>query len=260
MRTQIGQIYYDASQLPLLDPAFTPYDNTANENREFAEYHIFEKEYNTGKIADGALTGYVSWKFGDKTRLAGSSFLKFIVANPGYDVYFINPFPMQMKFFRNLWLQGEFYHPGILELSQRIFEHAGYAIDLAAEVQTKKTALYCNYWVGSKIFWDKYMAFIAPIIEVLRGGLGAAEKEKLHSIADRGNNFSYIAFIIERVFSTLLNHDKTIRYLAYPHSYSDIKRKYGHAGAMIYKLFPDNSRLLNFCYSSLKKNPRPADE
>jgi hypothetical protein len=124
----INQIYYLPSQLPLLDPAFTPYDNTANENREFAEYHIFEKEYNAGKIANDALTGYVSWKFGDKTRLQGSQFLKFIAANPGYDVYFINPFPMQMKFFKNLWLQGEFYHPGILELSQRIFERAGYAI------------------------------------------------------------------------------------------------------------------------------------
>lgn len=246
--THIHQIYYLPSQLPLLDPAFTPYDNIANENREFAEYHIFEKEYKAGKIADDALTGYVSWKFGDKTRLRGRQFLKFVAANPGYDVYFINPFPMQMKFFKNMWLQGEFYHPGILELSQRIFERAGYAIDLSAEVQKRETALYCNYWVGSKTFWEKYMAFIGPINNVLRSGLDAPEKEKLHSIADRGNDFSYIAFIIERVFSTLIYHEKSIRYLAYPHSYSDIRRKYGHAGALLYKLFPDNSRALSFAY------------
>lgn len=250
--THLHQIYYLPAQLSLLDRAFTPYDNTANENREFAEYHIFEKEYAAGHVQPDAITGYVSWKFGDKTRLEGSHFLKFIAANPGYEVYFINPFPMQMKFFTNLWLQGEFYHPGILELSQRIFERAGYSIDLAAEVQTKKTALYCNYWAGSKAFWDKYMAFIAPIIEVLCHGLDAAEREKLHSIADRGNDFSHIAFIIERVFSTLINHDKTIRYLAYPHSYSDIRRKYGHAGAMLYELFPDNSRILNSAYKTLK--------
>lgn len=37
----LNQIYYLPSQLPLLDPVFTPYDNTANENREFAEYYIF---------------------------------------------------------------------------------------------------------------------------------------------------------------------------------------------------------------------------
>jgi hypothetical protein len=74
-------------------------------------------------------------------------------------------------------LQGEFYHPGILELSQRIFERAGYAIDLAAEVQTKQTALYCNYWVGSKTFWDIYMQFTRPIIEVLRSGLSAEKKQ-----------------------------------------------------------------------------------
>ena len=159
---------------------------------------------------------------------------------------------MQMKFFRNLWLQGEFYHPGILELSQRIFERAGYTIDLAAEVQTKQTALYCNYWVGTRRFWNTYMAFINPIIDVLKHGLSDSEKQKLHSIADQGNEFSYIAFIIERVFSTLICHDKTIRYLAYPHTYSDILRKYGHAGALLYELFPDNSRILNFAYKTLK--------
>ena len=31
MNLHIHQIYYLPSQLPLLDPAFTPYDNTANE-------------------------------------------------------------------------------------------------------------------------------------------------------------------------------------------------------------------------------------
>jgi hypothetical protein len=87
----------------------------------------------------------------------------------------------------------------------------------------------------------------------LRSGLDAAEKEKLHSIADRGNDFSYIAFIIERVFSTLITHDKSIRYLAYTHSYSDIRRKYGHAGALLYKAFPDNSRLLNLTYTALRR-------
>jgi len=253
MRIQIGQIYYDASQLPLLDPAFTPYDNTANENREFAEYHIFEKEYHAGKIADDALTGYVSWKFVDKTRLAGSRFMDFVAANPGYDVYFINPFPMQMKFFKSLWQQGEFFHPGITQLSEEILRLAGYEIDLNSAVHDRKTALYCNYWVGTRQFWNRYMAFMQPIVEVLRSRLSPTQKEKLHSIADFGNDFSYIAFIIERLFTTLLQHDKNIRYLAYPHGYSDIRRKYGHAGALLYKLFPDNSRLLGPLYTALRR-------
>ncbi len=253
MLTHIHQIYYIPSQLPLLDAAFTPYDNTANENREFAEYYIFEKEYKAGKVREGALTGYVSWKFGQKTRLSGQKFIDFIQANPNYDVYFINPFPMQMKFFKSLWQQGEFFHPGITELSEEILRLAGYDIDLTSAVHDRKTALYCNYWVGTRQFWDRYMAFTQPIVEVLRSGLSPAQKKKLHSIADFGNDFSYIAFIIERLFTTLLNFDKSIRYLAYPHSYADIRRKYGHAGSLIYKLFPDNSRLLNLVYTAIRR-------
>ena len=82
MPVHIHQIYYLPSQLPLLDPAFTPYDNTANENREFAEYYIFEKEYNAGRVRDDALTDFVSWKFGQKTKLGGHRFLEFVQTNP----------------------------------------------------------------------------------------------------------------------------------------------------------------------------------
>ena len=260
MPVHLHQIYYLPSQLPLLDPAFTPYDNTANKNPEFAEYYIFEKEYNAGKVKGDALTGFVSWKFGKKTQLEGRRFLDFVQANPGYDVYFINPFPMQMKFFKNLWLQGEFYHPGIIALSEEILHLAGYDINLSAMTHDRQTALYCNYWVGNKKFWDRYMQFTRPVIEVLRSGLSAEQKQKLHSIADFGNDFSFIAFIIERLFTTLLHHDYNIRFIAYPHAYADIRRKYGHLGGLIFKLFPDNSRLLNFFYTSFKKHPRPADE
>ena len=249
MDIRISQIYYDPGQLPKLETTFVPFDNTENPNREFAEYYIFEKEYASGKIQPDAHVGYVSWKFGAKTRLSGDKFLNFINANPGYDVYFINPFPLQVKFFRNLWLQGEFYHPGILELAQGIFRAAGYPNQLAKEIHDSSTALYCNYWVGNRRFWDTYMDFVQPLVGVLRSGLGEAEKQKLHSIADHGNDFSFIAFIIERLFTTLLNSNTSIRHLAYRHSYADIRRKYGHAGAVIHQIFPDNSRLLNCAYS-----------
>ncbi|MBS0617601.1 MAG: hypothetical protein JSR44_05395 [Spirochaetes bacterium] len=249
---RIHQIYYLPAQLPLIDPAFTAYDNTANANREFAEYHIFEKEFNAGRVAADALTGYVSWKFCAKTRLAGAEFVRFIAANPGYDVYFVNPFPLQVKFFKNLWLQGEFYHPGILQLAQGIIRRAGYDIDLAMEIHSRDTALYCNYWVGTQAFWNRYMEFTRPIVEMLRSGLSYAEKTRLHSIADRDNDFSFVAFIIERLFTTLINYDKSIRTLAYEHSYADIRRKYGHAGAVLYKIFPDNSKILGGMYSLLR--------
>lgn len=250
---KIYQIYYLQDQLKMLDPEFLPYDNRANKNREFAEYHIFETEYRAGHILPEDMTGFFSWKFAQKTRVAGQRFRQFIASNPGYDVYFINPFPMQMKFFHNLWFQGEFYHPGILPLAQSIFRKAGKTIDLAAHKHDASIALYCNYWVGTRKFWDMYMEYSRPIIEVLRNNLSKEEKIQLHSIADHGNNFSFVAFIIERIFTSMLSERNVIRHLAYPHSFADIRRKYGTAGALIYKLFPDNSRALNLIYRALKK-------
>lgn len=251
---KLHQIYYLPSQLPLLDPAFIPYNNTANRNREFAEFYIFEKEYNRGKIRRDAITGYVSWKFGVKTGLTGKQFREFIEKNPGYDVYFVTPFITQAKLFRNVWLQGDFYHPGMLQLAQEVFDRAGYTIDLANQKHGRNTTLYCNYWAGSREFWDTYMDFAAPIVKVLRNMLRSkTEAQRLLTIADHTNKFGYIAFILERVFSTLLSYNTAIRCKSYPDDFASIAARYGRRVALSYFLLPDNPIYLGWIYRRFKK-------
>src|SRR5262245_13193413 len=131
MSIGIHQIYYDRAQIEKLDPAFLPYDNTKNENREWAEYHIFEHEYKKQTFRRFDYTGFFSWKYLQQSRIPGERFLGFIRENPGADVYFLNPFPMEELLFRNVWRQGEFYHPGITAFAQRILSRLGYDLDLA---------------------------------------------------------------------------------------------------------------------------------
>lgn len=254
MKIHIHQIYYLPSQVPLLDPDFIPYDNTANANREFAEYHVFEQEYRKCQIKKDALTGYVSWKFGQKTRLKGWQFIEFIKKSPGYDVYFVTPFVSQIKLFRNVWLQGNFYHPGSLPLAQKIFDRAGHHIDLASERHDASTVLYCNYWVGNKRFWDAYMSFTKPIVRELRKMLrNPQEANELRTIADKANNFGYIAFILERVFTTFINHAPQLHSTAYPLNFTSLRERYGTKQALLYTLLPDNAPPVNWLYQKIKK-------
>jgi hypothetical protein len=237
---QIHQIYYLERQRPLLDPAFIPYDNTENLRPQWAEYHVFRKEYASNPCPAGGHVGYLSWKFGAKTRISGKRFADFITDNPGYDVYFVNPYPIHARLFKSVWEQGEFYHRGILRFSQAVMRRAGYAFDLGAMVNDGSTLLFCNYWVGNRTFWDKYMKLAADVEDVLLHRLTEAEQAYLQSTADHTRQtLSHVAFIVERLFSTLLLHDRDIKHRAYEYSPAELRARHGPVRGTLIRLLPE---------------------
>lgn len=227
MKIGIYQIYYDKVQLEKLSPAFLPYDNTKNDNREWAEYHIFEKEFSKKTWKKFSYSGFISWKFLQKSQITGERFLEFMQRNPGADVYFINPFPMEEILFRNVWHQGEFYHKGILAFAQRLMTRLGHDADLSAWSQEPATFAFCNYWAGNPKFWKGYMEFTGSFARMLRTGLSEEDKAFLHSLASKTNNFSYIAFFMERLFSTYLwLAGKDIHWQRFEYTDSDLRRRF----------------------------------
>ena len=158
MAVRIHQIYYDDAQRAALDPAFIPYDNRTNPRPEWREYHVFRTEWLAGRCGAGDVTGFLSWKFGAKTGIAGRAFVEFVERHPGHDVYFVNPSRVEPRPFTGIWQQAEVHHPGIIGLAQRIFDRVGVAVDLATLEQPREQVLFCNYWAGTRRFWDDYMA------------------------------------------------------------------------------------------------------
>lgn len=203
-RVTIHQIYYDDAQRQALDRSFVPYDNRSNPDPAWREYHVFRSEYIRGNIPAEGVTGYVSWKFRLKTGTKGKAFRDFIRRHPGHDVYCISPPGIEPLAFRNVWLQGEHHHPGILHLARRVFQRIGIDCDPETVEMPAGRVLYCNYWAGTRRFWDRYMAFCEPVRDCLLHGLDEADRRLLHSRADPLIDACYIPFIMERLFSTLL--------------------------------------------------------
>jgi len=204
MAVCIHQIYYDDAQRAALDPAFLPYDNRENPRPEWREYHVFRTEWLAGRCRAGDVTGFLSWKFGAKTGIAGRAFVEFVERHPGHDVYFVNPHRVEPRPFTGIWQQAEVHHPGIIGLSQRIFDQLGVAVDLATLEQPREQVLFCNYWAGTRRFWDEYMAFCEPVHRQILSGLDAADRAFAWSRADREIDAPYVPFIMERLFSTFL--------------------------------------------------------
>lgn len=204
MAIRIHQIFYADEQRGALDPAFIPYDNRPNPRPEWREYHVFRTEWLAGRCPDGDVTGYVSWKFNAKTGVSGQEFLSFIERHPGHDVYFVHPWRVEPRPFANIWRQAELHHPGITPLAQRLLDAVGVGVDLATLEQPADQLLFCNYWAGTRRFWDAYMAFCEPVHRHVLEGLGEADRRLAWSRADREIDAAYVPFIMERLFSTLL--------------------------------------------------------
>jgi hypothetical protein len=216
MAVRIHQIYYADDQRAVLDPAFIPYDNRANLCPEWREYHVFRTEWLAGRCGVGDVTGFLSWKFGAKTGISGRWFVEFIERNPAADVWFVHPHRVEPRPFTSIWQQAEVHHPGIIGLTQRILDAVGVAVDLASLEQPREQILFCNYWAGTRRFWDEYMAFCEPVYRHILEGLAPADRPLAWSRADREIDAPYVPFIMERLFSTLLALRPGIRFLGLP--------------------------------------------
>ena len=225
----VYQNYYNKDQITNLDKFFIPYDWTGNPTPEYREIAIFFDLYNKREIIESEYFGLVSPKFYEKTGITGDKFIDFIIKNPGYDVYFINPFPHGQYLFFNVWEQGEQIHPGTKQMTQELFDYAGYDISIEGLGRSDRTtASYCNYWVGNKAFWDVYISFIKPLFECITVKMPDNQRKKYFELAPYTNPAPYFPFVFERMFSTILLINKKIKSLSYEYSkeeYNNLEKK-----------------------------------
>jgi hypothetical protein len=209
---KIYQIYFSPEQKEFLSPAFTPLLNEAND--EYYEFGVFKRSFESGLTAQSEATGFVSWKFETKTYLEPIDLIDLVQEHPGYDTWFINPFPELEKLYRNVWAQGVAMHPGLRDLCRSLFQYVGYKADPLEMNQPLGTMAYCNYFVGTQGFWKTYMDYCLPIFELLRNPASpfyahARESAQYHGGAP------LIPFVTERLYSTLLATHPGIRAKAF---------------------------------------------
>ena len=226
---KIFQIYFKPELKIHCDPAFTPLDNTANPRPELREWDVWDREYNN--IVNQGLDywGFVSWKFKEKTNLSGQQVMDWIAANPGYDVYLLNPCILNEACFSNSWEQGDYHHPNISAIGNSFLEKIGYTDpDVKSLMLDRNKTVFANYIVGSAAFWDKFMTFTHKLFS-------EAEKdpEFKHQVFGEGlSNYAHdkslpnFTFLIERLIPTYLELEN-VNSIGFKHTPETISIKYG---------------------------------
>jgi hypothetical protein len=220
----IHTICYAPGMAATVDSNFLPFDVSANpevERREMAHMLSFWRQ---GHHQNYSVSGLLSPKFSEKTGLSGRAFIDFIRANPGHDVWFINPFPQYLYMSFNIWEQGEFFHPGLVKRASQIFSTAGMSIDLAAFPRgSAKTLLFSNFWAGTPKFWDRFMADVDTLTRTADSMPEMLELAPYHLDAPA----PYYPFFFERYFTTFLIRNPDIKSCSWAYSFDETIRSCG---------------------------------
>lgn len=208
------QIYFKHDQKKFLSSSCTPFFNSSKS--PFLEYEVILNSFKTNEFKLFDFFGVISWRFFDKTLMTPESFFSFVKDNPGYEVYFINPFPEQAILYKNVWEQGAISHS--LELKNvmnNILNEVGYNFQVEDVNLQPEKILYCNYWFGNPKFWEKYIQFTEPIYNFILNNKNSELVKFVNNRARYHYNVSFIPFIMERLFSTFLWFDSSIKYKPY---------------------------------------------
>jgi hypothetical protein len=201
-----------------VDPAFKALEvQESPQRREVAHLLEFWKK---DMHREHAVSAVLSAKFGEKTGLKGQAFVDFIRNNPGFDVWFVNPFPQVQYLNFNIWEHGEDWHPGLCRRAQQLFDAVEPRVKVSEIPRSRPdTLLFCNYWAGTPRFWDRYMSKVEAY---------SAAALSLPEIFDSTRHYSettFFPFFFERYFTTFLSVNPDVRACAWKHSRDDTLRQ-----------------------------------
>jgi len=226
MNLFLYQSYYSEEQLSKLNPVFIPYNNLNNPKPLLREYPMWKQLYETHKNSD-AHWGLLSWRWMDKTHLEPELFRDWILENPGYDVYHIDPFLDVAVSHTNIWTQGDIWVPGMIDFCNRLLPKLNIDCRVEEFVYHPEDFATCNYFIGNEKFWRSFITFLDNCLNIIED-----DEEMKYYMYDKtilynDNQVPGFPFVNERLFSlhNILYRNITVK--KFPVSYPNYKKIYG---------------------------------
>lgn len=207
-------LYAPGQQLsePLSEPLYL----ANNDFAEWREFRILVDMYRNGLHRNQQYTGLISPKFNLKTGLDAKALYQFVNNNTGADIYLFNPFPHLATISYNVWMQGEYAHPGLVDAGTRLVAASEIYLPVNLDHRHGSGILsFSNYWIANEKFWDSYVGGVLdPIARYLETNTKSDVSRLVYSPTPHTDPAPVLPFIIERLLSTYL-HDADMRVAAY---------------------------------------------
>jgi len=193
-------IYYDCKTKNSIEPGFKKLDNTLG-YPALREAYPIAKFLSENTTAESGWLGFFSPKFGEKTKIDYST-IERIVNNTtdDTDVCLFSSNWEGAAAYPNVWVQGEFYHPGLLDISQDLAKAAGYDVDLEHIYMGLDQAVFSNFFVAKPSFWEEWLRITSIYLKQII----SSDAIFARSTSYRDGQLSIHPFVIERIPSMIL--------------------------------------------------------
>ncbi len=162
-------IGYSEATAAAMEPGFTLLDNRANPRPDWYELWPIADWLRTQPMDEGALYGFFSPKFRQKTGLGAAEVRAWAQAHPQAEVGLFSPQPDVHMAFRSVFHGGEAFNPGYLAVAQAVLLQAGVNVDLSKVVMDSRVAVFSNYLVATPRFWRQWLAWVEVLIALGEG-------------------------------------------------------------------------------------------
>lgn len=197
---ELFEITYGHGSAPEVGKGFRPLDNSKGppEFREIVPIYSYLKEH---EVSDSDWIGFFSPKFTEKTSLTGADIISEIEqSSDEVDAYLFTSFWSQIAFYKNVWEQGEYNHPGLLAVCQQLANRAGYQFDLLDSVSTLNNSVFSHFLVANGKFWREWSRIVEIYFRMI------TEDDSLFQASTEhvSESLSIHPFVVERVPSLIL--------------------------------------------------------
>ena len=187
-------------------PGTTPL-KTNNDSPDLFEQQAIYDLYDSGLYKKYSYTSLLSPKFFEKTRITGFSVKRVIIENPGYDIYLFNPFLFASACYFDIWEQGDMHHPGLKSIASKTLLDICDLDIRDTEAQRFEKDVFCNYWVGSKYFWDSFI----PLSKKFSNHAKRNRETFFHSTDYNNSKTPIYTFFMERLVTSFLCSNPTVK-------------------------------------------------
>lgn len=204
-KVELFQIHYDERSRAGLDPGFQPWDNSANERPDWAEYWSFRKIWLQirGNLVSDDYLGVFSPRFKDKTGLSAEQVSRTVV-HSNSDVVSFSPYLTHIALYTNVFEQGEQYHPGLLHALTESMKAVDEPIDWTEVVGTFRNTIFSNYFVAKVSVWEELMAWTERLFEIAECGSGELGSTLNRRVSYVRGSTPMKVFVFERLISLLM--------------------------------------------------------
>jgi hypothetical protein len=193
-----------------LDPGCLVLDNSANERPDWYEYWPIRKFLLGQPLDEESFYGFLSPRFKEKTNLSSAAVRDFVNREgSAADIVIFSPSLHLTAYYWNVFLYGEFCHPGLLNLATQFFRRIGQPTDLNDLVTDSTNEIYSNYMLAKPRFWRAWLNITEQLFAIAESPTDPLGAELRKPTSYRGHRDAQIKiFIVERIPTWILSRDR----------------------------------------------------